>query len=238
MNSESTGSRADEDRTGAIIVAAGFSQRMWGMDKIFAPMVGVPLLAWAVDAFENSPLVNSMVIVLGDQNLEQGRKLVKDRRWTKVEEVCQGGARRQDSVRMGLERLSSCKWVMVHDAARPCVTETMITRGLETARHTGAAIAAMPSKDTIKTVSPNRMVTTTLDRTKLWLIQTPQVFRRDLLEEAHRKVREDVTDDSAMLESLGHAVQVFDGAYSNIKVTTPDDLGLAEAILRLRKELT
>ena len=88
MNSESSSSRADKDRTGAIIVAAGSSQRMQGLDKVFAPIVGFPLLAWTVDAFENSPLVTSMVIVLGNQNVEQGRKLVRDRRWTKVEEIC------------------------------------------------------------------------------------------------------------------------------------------------------
>ena len=213
-------------------MAAGRSARMGGVDKTFAPILGRPLVAHTLDRFESSPLIGQIVLVLAEDSLEQGRKLVQERGYSKVAHVCAGGQRRQDSVRNGLELLSPCDWVMVHDGARPCLDEAMLQRGLDAAAECGSAVAGVPVKDTIKLVSPDQMVRETPDRSQLWAAQTPQVFRYSLLLEAHRACTQDVTDDAAMVESLGHPVKMFLGAYENIKVTTADDLIIAETFLK------
>jgi 2-C-methyl-D-erythritol 4-phosphate cytidylyltransferase len=138
-------------------------------------------------------------------------------------------------VRAGLEALSPCSWVVVHDGARPCFDHALLRRGLDAARHTGAAVAGVPVKDTIKVISPDNMVSETPPRDTLWAAQTPQIFRYDLLLEAHRNCHQDVTDDAAMVELLGHPVQMFLGSYENLKVTTPEDLTIMEALLRAAK---
>ena len=215
----------------AVIVAAGRSTRMGGVDKTFAPILGRPLVAHTLDRFESSSLIDQIVLVLAEDSLEQGRKLVEERDYEKVAHVCAGGQRRQDSVRNGLELLSPCDWVMVHDGARPCLDDAMLQRGLDAAA-CGSAVAGVPVKDTIKLVTPDQMVKDTPDRSQLWAAQTPQIFRYDLLLGAHQTCTQDVTDDAAMVESLGHPVKMFLGAYENIKVTTTDDLVIAERFLK------
>lgn len=216
---------------GAIIVAAGRSTRMGGVDKTFAAILGAPLVAHTVDRFESSPQIDQIVLVLAEDSLDLGRQLVQERGYRKVAHVCAGGQRRQDSVRNGLELLSACEWVLVHDGARPCLDHAMLQRGLDAAAESGSVVAGVPVKDTIKIVSPDQMVDETPDRTRLWAAQTPQVFRYDLLLETHRAYNEDVTDDAAMMEMLGHPVTMFWGSYQNIKVTTAEDLIIAEAFL-------
>ncbi|MBM3944622.1 MAG: 2-C-methyl-D-erythritol 4-phosphate cytidylyltransferase, partial [SAR202 cluster bacterium] len=137
----------------------------------------------------------------------------------------------QDSVRNGLAAVTESDWVVIHDGARPCVDTATLERGLAAARETGAAIAAVPVKDTIKVVDSRNTVVTTPSRDTLWAVQTPQVFRTRLLIEAHDAVRDDVTDDASMVERNGGVVKVFMGSYDNIKVTTPEDLAIAEAFL-------
>ena len=219
---------------GAIIVAAGESRRMGNVDKIFTPLIGLPLITHTVEAFENCPLVRDIVLVLSSDNVSQGQALAREQGWRKIVSVCQGGERRQDSVRLGLERLPDGRdpWIVVHDGARPCLDPDILGRGLDAAQETGAAVAAVPSKDTIKVVSPSHLVKSTPPRDTLWMVQTPQVFRYDLLLQAHRTCENTVTDDASMVESLGHKVKVFMGSYSNIKVTTPEDLAVAEIFLR------
>ena len=217
---------------GAVIVAAGRSTRMGGVDKTFAPMLGLPLVAHTVDRFENCPLVDQVVLVLAEDSLEQGRKLVQEQGYKKIAHVCAGGARRQDSVKNGLDLLSPCDWAIVHDGARPCFDQDMLQRGMDAASECGSAVAGVPVKDTIKRISPDQMVDETPDRALLWAAQTPQVFRYSLLMEAHDNCPQDVTDDAAMVESLGHPVKMFQGSYENIKVTTSDDLVIAEAFLK------
>ncbi len=219
-------------KAGAVIVAAGRSTRMGGVDKTFAPILGMPLVAHTLDRFESFPKVDEIVLVLAEESLDRGRKLVQERGYRKVSHVCAGGERRQDSVRNGLELLSPCDWVLVHDGARPCFDDAMLQRGLDAAADCGSAVAGVPVKDTIKLVSPDLMVNETPDRSLLWAAQTPQVFRYDLLLEAHRTFTEDVTDDAAMVEALGHPVKMFQGSYENIKVTTADDLVIAEVFLK------
>ena len=218
---------------GAVIVGAGISQRM-GADKVFLPLAGKPLLAWPVDICQNYELFSQIVIVLNERNLDLGHKLAAERGWSKVVEVCLGGSRRQDSVRQGLQGLKACDWVVIHDSARPFLTLDLIRNGLEAARETGAAAAAVPIKDTIKLSDDNGMVRETLQRRKLWAVQTPQVFRFDIITRAYEQVLDEVTDDASLVERLGHKVKLYMGDYDNIKVTTPEDLELAELIVRSR----
>ena len=218
-------------KVGAVIVAAGSSTRMGGVDKTFAPILGLPLVAHTIDRFELSPLVHQIVLVLATDSVALGQQMVQRRGYAKVTNVCAGGQRRQDSVRFGLELLTSCDWVMVHDGARPCLDDAMIQRGLEAAAEFGSAVAGVPVKDTIKVVSTDQTVQETPDRSLLWAAQTPQVFRYRTLLDAHYASDRDVTDDAAMVESLGNPVKMFLGSYENIKVTTGDDLIIAETFL-------
>lgn len=208
---------------------------MGGIDKIFAPLWGKPLLAHCIDVFERCPSIDQLVIVVSENKLEEGRRLVREHDWCKVVDVCPGGARRQDSVREGLKRLSGCQWVVIHDGARPCLGVDLIEQGLEKAQDSGAAIAAIPVKDTLKVVSDAFVVETPL-RDSLWAVQTPQVFRFDIINEAYRKAQGEVTDDATLVEQLGYRVKVYPGSDSNIKVTTPEDLSLAETILKSREQ--
>jgi 2-C-methyl-D-erythritol 4-phosphate cytidylyltransferase/2-C-methyl-D-erythritol 2,4-cyclodiphosphate synthase len=199
------------EKVGAIIVAAGKSERMGGVEKIFALIDGKPLLAHSVETFQQSPTVDSIVIVLAKDKVGIGLDLARKYHWSKVVAVCPGGTRRQDSVSEGFKHLGKVDWVMIHDGARPCVTQD------------------------IKVVSSDSYVKDTPPRDKLWSVQTPQVFRFDIISEAHRKAKGNVTDDASMVESLGHKVKIFKGSYTNIKVTTPEDLIIAEAILKSRE---
>ncbi|MBE0479620.1 MAG: 2-C-methyl-D-erythritol 4-phosphate cytidylyltransferase [Dehalococcoidia bacterium] len=220
------------DDVGAVIVAAGAGTRMGNIDKIFARLGDAPLLARVLNTFQDCRLIDKIVVVLSPGNLEQGRMLVEEYGWSKVITVCRGGLRRQDSVQEGLNRLSGCSWVVIHDGARPFVTVDLIEQGIAVARETGAAIAGVPVKDTVKIVSRRHMIQQTPARQSLWAAQTPQVFRYDLITEAYRHARADVTDDSSLLESRGQKVRVYMGSYENIKITTPEDLALAEVLLR------
>ena len=209
---------------GAVIVAAGSGTRMGGFDKLFTEVAGRPLLAHAIAAFQECAAVEQIVLVLSAENVERGEALVRAQDFSKVCTVVSGGERRQDSVRLGLEALGECEYVAVHDGGRPLVTVDLIERGLEAARRAGAAVAALPLVDTIKEAGADGLVVRTVDRSRLWAAQTPQVFRRDLLMRAHREISADVTDDAAMLEVLGVPVKVFPGDRRNIKVTTAEDL--------------
>jgi len=216
-------------KTGVVIVGAGSSQRM-GTDKVFMSLAGKPLLAWSVDVCQRCEMVDQIVIVLNESKLNLGWKLVAERGWSKVTEVCPGGDRRQDSVRQGLDKLRGCDRVLIHDGARPFLTLDLIDNGLKTAQATGSAVAAVPVKDTVKVGGNDLMVRETLNRQELWAVQTPQVFHFDIITEAHQQVESDVTDDASMVEQLGHKVKLYMGSYDNIKITTPEDLALAELI--------
>ena len=218
-------------RVGAIIAAAGSSQRMGGQDKIFAPLCGRPLLSWTVDAFQGCPHISKIVLVVNEKSLELARQLVEREGWSKVKAICPGGGRRRDSVAQGLGRLDNCWWVVIHDGARPCVNSELIQRGLEEAEKCGSAVAAVPVTDTIKIVGEDGLVQTTPQRHSLWSIQTPQVFRFDIIHKAHQRVEGDATDDASLVEQLGYQVKIYMGSYENIKVTTPQDLALVEAYL-------
>jgi len=211
-------------------VAAGSSRRMGGVDKVFALLGGKPVLARVVDALQGCSSIDQIVIVLNKQNLAQGQQLVAEQGWSKVTDVCPGGRRRQNSVIAGLSRLSHCYWVVIHDGARPLLTKDLIYRGLTEAKETGAAVAAVPVTDTIKMAGVDRIVHQTPPRQNLWAVQTPQVFRFDIITEAYHRTKGEVTDDASLVEQLGYRVKLYMGSYDNIKVTTPDDLALVEVL--------
>ncbi len=226
-----------EQRVGAVVVAAGGSVRMAGVDKTFVKVLGQPLIVYTLDQLEAFPAIAEIVLVLAAQSVATGRDIVRRRGYRKVSRVCAGGVRRQESVRVGLAALQPCRWVMVHDGARPGLDAALLQRGLATVtgRQCPAATAGIPVKDTIKVVSPEGQVTATLRRETLWAAQTPQIFAYDRLRQAHAEYQGDATDDAMMLESLGCPVQVFPGSYDNLKVTTPEDLAAIEAVLRRRQ---
>ena len=222
----------NHQKVSAIIVAAGESRRMGNRDKVFAPLGGKPLLARVIDAFERCGAVDEIVIVVNDASREKCRRLAAGEKYSKVMGICSGGERRQDSVRAGLRNLGQCHWVIVHDGARPLVTVDLIEQGLVEARETGAAVAAVPVTDTIKVMEDDRIVHQTPPRQNLWAVQTPQVFRIDIITEAYRKAKGEVTDDASLVEQLGYKVKLYMGTYDNIKITTSDDLALAEILLK------
>ncbi|MBI2831004.1 MAG: 2-C-methyl-D-erythritol 4-phosphate cytidylyltransferase [Chloroflexi bacterium] len=221
-------------KTSAIIAAAGSSQRMGGIDKMFALLGGRPVLARVIDAFQQCDAISQVVVVVSQQNLEAAKELAAEQSWSKVTDIIVGGERRQDSVAAGLGKLQGCGWVVIHDGARPLVTADLIVRGLEEAKETGAAAAAVRVTDTIKLAGPDMLVQGTPPRQSLWAVQTPQVFRFDIISEAYRQVKYEVTDDATLVERMGHKVKLYLGSYDNIKITTPEDLALAEILWQKR----
>lgn len=212
---------------GVIVLGAGKSERMHGPNKIFAPLDGHPLIVHSLHKFTMLNNVQDILLVLSKESWNEGISLVERYGWKDKIRLCTGGILRQDSVAAGLEELRSCVWVIIHDGARPMISMEILDNGMKAALETGAAIAAVPTKDTIKVVSRNRVVNRTISRKESWQTQTPQIFRYELIREAHRRSKGSFPDDSAMVEKMKHPVKIFMGAYSNIKITTPGDLTIA-----------
>lgn len=226
----------EQEEVGAVIVAAGKSQRMAGTDKIFAPLAGQPVFLRVLQPFIDCSSVDRIVVVLNGRNYDEGKELIAAQNWDKEVAVCIGGRRRQDSVVAGLKLLGDCDWVIIQDGARPFVTVGLIEQGLEASKETGAAIAAVPAIDTIKLVDKDLLARQTLPRDNLWTCQTPQVFQYDLLVRAYREATAEVTDDAQIVEMSGGKVKLYMGSYDNIKITTPADLAIAEVLWKRRKQ--
>ena len=220
------------ETVGAVVVAAGHSKRMFGVDKIFSPLGDKPLIAHCLTALNDFPSVGEIVLVLATNRISQGHAIASKFQWPKLSKICGRGLRRQDSVKVGLDALSSTKWVIIHDGARPFIDSELLSRGMDAVKDVGAATAAIPSTDTIKIVSPNQIVSSTPLRETVWAIQTPQLFKFSTIDRAHYLHNDNFTDDSSMVEELGLPVKIFMGSYSNIKVTTQEDLVLAEMLFQ------
>ncbi len=226
-----------EPRAVALIPAAGQGRRFGGpLEKQFLPLGDRPLLARTLEPFERSPSVQEIVLVVLPDRVEwMWESLVKPHGISKVSKVVPGGPRRQDSVRLGLEAMEA-GWdlVLVHDGARPLVSEEIIARSVQETMIHGATLVGVPATDTISQVDAEGFVVRTLDRHGLWMVQTPQTFRYDLILRAHREAQREGfqgTDDASLVERLGIRVRVIPGSYDNLKVTTERDLVLAEEIL-------
>ena len=221
-------------RVAAIVAAGGTGQRLKaGVHKSFVPLAGHPMLAWVLQALQKSPEIDQIVVVTHRKDLDATKRLARRLRCRKVVGVVSGGETRMASVRCGLKALPpSTKWVLVHDAARPLVTPELIRSTVRAAKKAGAAIAAVPVVPTIKQVAGGWVVRT-LDRKQLWAVQTPQVFERRLLERAHARSNGlEATDDAALVEAMGRRVRIVPGSERNLKVTTPEDLAVAQALLK------
>lgn len=224
---------ASPGRAGAVIVAAGASRRMAGTDKLWAAVRGQPVVAHTVAVFEAAPVIADIVLVVAAERVAEAEVLAAALGWRKVQAIVPGGNRRRDSVLAGLRALPAAdEFAVIHDGARPLVTAAMLQAGLEAARATGAATAAVAVKDTIKRVDAAGLVVETPDRAWLVAVQTPQVFRCALILAAHAAAPPalDATDDALLAELAGYQVRVFPGAYTNLKITTPDDLAVAAAL--------
>ena len=217
------------DSLGAILVAAGSSRRM-GFDKLWAPLAGRPVVSHALAVLAACPLIDRLALVVAPDRLSDAEQLVLD--FGVPADICIGGARRRDSVAAGLRSVRDGRWVLVHDAARPFLTDQLIRDGLLAVGDADAAVAAVPVRDTVKRVSERRVLET-LPRDQLWNAQTPQLFRAEILDRALRTFEEDATDEAALVERLGGRVVVYPGAEANRKLTTPADFELAEAWLAL-----
>jgi len=204
--------------------------------KQFLSLGGFPLLAHALQTFESSPIISEIILVVPQDDCEYCRKdIVPSLGLKKVSQVVAGGNRRQDSVLNGMRAAHpDTEIVVIHDAVRPFVTLDMISQVVESTRSHGAAIVAIPMRDTVKRVNAEGFIEETLSRDELWLAQTPQAFRRTLLLQAHQKGEADgieATDDAFLVERLGLPVAIVQGSSDNIKVTRPEDLHMGEAIL-------
>ena len=210
---------------------------MNGVDKIVTPLLGRPLLEYSIERLADSPSIHSIVVVAGETNAEAVGTIANRTSTHKISAVCTGGSRRQDSVRAGLNHVTDATHVLVHDGARPLIDAPLITRAVQAVSEHAAAVAAVPVKDTIKMSNDDMTVIETVPRDNLWAVQTPQIFEADLLRTAHRTIDSNVTDDASMVEMLGHQVKLFMGSYENLKVTTAEDIVMAEAILRSRSKV-
>lgn len=221
----------------AIIVAAGSGARMNGINKLFVQIDGEPVLVHALRAFEINPGVDEIIIVARPGEIADISMLVKDFDISKVTKIIRGGEKRQDSVYIGLMEVSkNSQLAAIHDGARPLVTQEVIDDAIRTAAHFNAAAPGVPLKDTVKVVKSGE-VANTPDRTSLYAIQTPQVFKTDIIKAALTdaiRSKAEITDDCMAVERLGLAVKITCGDYENIKITTPSDIFAADAILRAR----
>ena len=228
----------------ALIPAAGQGKRMGGAhSKPYLLLEGKPILAHTLLELERCPLVDEVVLMVERGEIERARaSVVEEFRLQKVGAILAGGVQRQDSVWEGLKTIQDdCDLVMVHDGVRPFISQEMLARSIQGAVDCGASIAGMPAKDTVKLVSAQNMVLKTPDRKSVFLVQTPQTFKRDILLRAYRQAMEDgfyATDEASLVERLGLPVKVVEGSYDNIKITTPEDLAVGEIILRRRSQRT
>lgn len=226
-------------RVSAIITAAGLGQRFGGaLPKQFALLDGRPVLFYSIEAFSKSELIEEIVLVVPENWVSRTQKEIVEKFCiSKVTKILPGGAERQDSVERGFLSLSGePEIVAVHDGVRPLVTVEIIEAVIEEASKYGAAVAALPSRDTIKKSSPDGFVDNTVPRDSLWFAQTPQAFGYDILKNAYMKASEDgftATDESLLVERTGVGVRIVEGSPYNIKITTPEDLRVGEAILKL-----
>lgn len=222
----------------AIVLAAGQGKRMNSkIQKQFLEVQGNPILYYSLRCFQNSPLIQNIILVTGEEVLSYCKsEIIEKYNFSKVTRIIPGGQERYDSVYAGLLACEDCDYVFIHDGARPFITDEILQRGLEGVQDTGACVIGMPSKDTVKLADSRGFVKETPDRSRVWTIQTPQVFSYSLIFEAHKSIRRkdmnSITDDAMVVEQeTGAEIRLVEGSYQNIKITTPEDLFVAEAFL-------
>lgn len=230
--------RMGTERCTAIVLAAGQGRRMNSkIQKQFLMLGDYPVLYYSLRCFQDSPLIHEIILVTGAEDISYCReKIVEKYQFDKVSSVVAGGKERYDSVYEGLLACGDCGYVFIHDGARPFVTEDILERGLAGVKESGACVIGMPSKDTVKLADAGDFVRETPERRLVWNIQTPQIFRYDLIRRAHEKLgckgMVGITDDAMVVERAeGTKVKLVEGSYKNIKITTQEDLDIARAFL-------
>jgi len=227
-------------RVTVIVLAAGLSKRLRsGVSKPLIKINSIPVIIYSLNAFSRHPEIDEIIVTANGSNRAKIKKLISRHGITKVKRIVLGGRRRQDSVANALKWLNGRGGlVLIHDSARPFIRKEDISKVIKEAKDSGAAILGVPVKATIKSIVSCQLsvvrkyfVKETLDRNNLWEIQTPQAFRKELILKAYKRSgKVKVTDDSMLVEKLGAQVMVVKGSYDNIKITTPEDLAVAEAI--------
>jgi len=225
------------NRVSVILPAAGAGRRFGGEEsKVFHPLDGRAIVLRALEAFVGRDDVCQVQLVLSQQDMDLARQRFRRELDAGGVSLTIGGDSRTESVRNALGRLAdSAELVCVHDAVRPCISQESIDAVIGKAAETGAAILAWPVHGTLKRAGPDGTIESTVSRKSLWQAQTPQVFARELIERAYAGATRGVTDDAALVEAAGHEVTLVPGDPGNIKITTPEDLALAEAILHVRR---
>ena len=223
----------------AIIPAAGYGKRMQSsQNKQFMQIKGKPVLAHTINIFEKCEEIAEIIVVVRSDELDVCRELVCKYGFRKIKSIVAGGAERQDSVWNGLKEVSShCETVVVHDGARPLLLQEILVQALQESKLSPALAVGVPVKDTIKIVDNEQHVLQTPERKMLWAVQTPQIFRKDILSEAYLHAKKSgfyATDDAGLVEALGIKVKMVMGSYENIKITTPEDILVAELFLTRR----
>lgn len=220
--------------TSAIIVAAGRSTRMGaGIDKAFLSLINKPVLAWSLLAFERCADIDRIILVVRKDQIMASKAVVKMFGISKVDKIVAGGARRQDSVKAGLDACDiDTRYVLVHDGARPCITSEMISEIVAQVKRIPAVTFARRVTDTLKKVPKGLTITGTEDRAKLWAAQTPQAFQVGVLRKAYAALKTEVSDDCQAVELTGEQVRVLENDKPNFKITTVEDLQLAAALLK------
>ena len=216
----------------AVILASGNAVRMSGIDKMIGLVAGKPLVSFSIEAFLNFKTFDQIYVTVNDSNEAVIKEIVRG--YSSIDNdivVIPGGIRRQDSVKNALNMVLDANIVAVHDGARPLLTEKIILEGLELAIKYDSAIPVVPIEDTIKEITPDFEITRTLERSKIYRSQTPQFFNFEMLYRAHKKIDEDMTDDAAMVEKIGHSLRAYLGDHKNLKITVPEDILVAEAYL-------
>lgn len=224
----------------AVILAAGLGKRMQaGHNKQFIEICGQSVLTHTLTVFAQIPEIAKIVLVVRAGEEDTCRNMIPEIAESKTV-LAIGGKERQDSVHNGIRAITwECEYILIHDGARPLVTEEVIRRTLLAAQNSGAAICAVPVKDTIKQADSDGNVLATIPRESLWAVQTPQVFRADLIRRAYENAyvhNHYGTDDASLVEYLGEEIKIVTGDYENIKITTPEDIPTAEQILQKRQQ--
>ena len=222
----------------AIIVAAGKSERMGGgTDKAFLSLGPKPVIAWSLLAYEKNVDIDRIILVVRKDQLTAAKAVAKMFGISKLSKIVPGGSRRQDSVQAGMKEVDSdTRIVVVHDGARPCVSQDVISEVIKIAHRGAAAVTGCRVRDTVKIVEKGSTVSSTVDRSKYWVVQTPQAFPYSMLRKAYAAVeaeKKEVFDDSQAVEIAGESVKICESNKPNIKITTPEDLQVAAAILKL-----
>lgn len=227
-----------KEKIAAIVLAAGKGSRMKSdIQKQYMTLAGKPVVAHSLEQFEKSD-VDEVILVTGEDEIEYCREnIVEAYHFTKVKKIVAGGSERYESVYHALEAMEDCDYVLIHDGARPCITQKIIKDCIENVREHGVCIIGMPVKDTIKIVDEETFAKNTPNRSSLWQVQTPQCFIYDEIKLAYEKMMasnaKNITDDAMVMEQFGdRKVKLVQGSYENIKITTPEDMEIGEVFLK------